>query len=151
MPKHRGFTFIQFMIVAIMIIAVVVWVSIQARHDYEERAKISEARVNLSRMQGKLKQFYQDNKTYVGACRAGTGASLPSGKDALFFSYTCPPANLTANTYLVRADGNAKWGMAGFTYSVDQDGNRRTLSTGWGTCANTTCWVTIKDCSCWTP
>jgi type IV pilus assembly protein PilE len=145
MSKHRGFTLIELMI-AVVIVAILAAVALPSYNNYVRRGKIAEATANLSTMRVKLEQYFQDQRSYVGACAAGTVAPLPAPGEAKYFGYTCPAGNLTANTYIVQADGLGD--MAGFTYTIDQGGNRKTVSTGWGTCANTACWVIRQDCSC---
>jgi type IV pilus assembly protein PilE len=147
MSKHRGFTLIELMI-AVVIVAILAAVALPNYNNYVRRGKIAEATANLSTMRVKMEQYFQDQRSYVGACVAGTVAPLPSANDAKYFTYSCPPASLTANAYVVQADGNASQGMAGFSYTIDQSGNRATVTTGWGTCANTACWVIRQDCSC---
>jgi len=143
MSKHRGFTLIELMI-AVVIVAILAAVALPSYNRYVQRGKISEATANLSTMRVKMEQFFQDNRTYAGACAAGTVAPLPTAGDAKYFTYSCPTKDATS--FVVQADGVGD--LAGFTYTVDQGGNRKTVSTGWGTCANTACWVIRQDCSC---
>jgi type IV pilus assembly protein PilE len=143
MSKHRGFTLIELMI-AVVIVAILAAVALPSYNRYVQRGKISEATANLSTMRVKMEQYFQDNRTYAGACAAGTVAPLPTAGDAKYFTYSCPTKDATS--FVVQADGVGD--LAGFTYTVDQGGNRKTVSTGWGTCANTACWVIRQDCSC---
>jgi len=143
MSKHRGFTLIELMI-AVVVVAILAAVALPSYNNYVRRGKISEATANLSTMRVKMEQFFQDNRTYAGACAGGTVAPLPTAGDAKYFTYSCPTKDATS--FVVQADGVGD--MAGFTYTVDQGGNRKTVSTGWGTCANTACWVIRQDCSC---
>ena len=143
MSKYRGFTLIELMI-AVVIVAILAAVALPSYNNYVRRGKIAEATANLSMMRVKLEQHYQDNRTYATACVAGTVAPLPSGNDAKYFTYTCPTKDATS--FVVQADGVGD--MAGFTYTIDQTNLRKTVSTGWGTCANTACWVVRQDCSC---
>ena len=110
------------------------------------RSKIAEATSQLSSMRVKLEQYFQDNRTYVGACAAGTVAPLPASPQVKYFTFTCP--TLTATTYTVTATGVAGQGMTGFVYTIDQANNRATTSvpTGWN--AATNCWTLKKDGSC---
>jgi type IV pilus assembly protein PilE len=141
-----GFTLIELMIV-VVIVAILAAIGIPSYADYVRRGKIAEATSNLSAMRVKLEQFFQDNRTYVGACTAGTLAPLPTGAEARYFAYTCP--TLTATTYVVRADGNTSESMSGFVYSINQANTRTTngLPSGWSG-AGSNCWVTKKDGAC---
>jgi type IV pilus assembly protein PilE len=143
--QQNGFTLLELLIV-LGIIGILSAISIPAYRDYIIRGKIIEATSNLSDMRIKLEQFYQDNRTYVGACVGGTIAPLPTGSNANTFTYSCP--TLTATTFLVRALGNASEGMSGFDYTINQSNAKATVSvaTGWTLTAG--CWVTKKDGSC---
>lgn len=147
MHKHkaRGFTLIEILIV-VTVIGVLMSIAYPSYRDYVTRSKISEAVAQLSDMRVKMEQYYQDTRSYAGACASGTVAPLPTGQATKYFAYTCPVKDTTS--FEVRATGNASQGLDGFIYTVDQAGNRKTVTTGWGTCANTPCWVLKKDCSC---
>lgn len=144
MQKNRGFTLIEIMIV-IAIVGILTAIALPSYTDYVRRGKISEAAGGLSGMSVKMEQYFQDNRTYVGACVAGTVAPLPA--DTASFTFSCPAASLTASAYLVEATGRA--GMTGFQYRIDQAGNRTTsaVPAGWSG-ANATCWVQKRDGSC---
>lgn len=145
MSKTRGFTLLELMIV-VVIVSILAAVALPNYNNYITRSKISEAAAQLSTMRIKMEQFFQDQRTYAGACVAGSVAPLPGANDAKYFTYTCPLKDATS--FIVQADGVAIQGMTGFSYTIDQGGNRKTLSTGWGTCANTACWAIRQDCSC---
>lgn len=145
--KHVGFTLIELMIV-VAVVAILAAIALPAYNDYITRGKITEATSTLADMRVKLEQYYQDNRTYVGACAAGTTAPLPAGLK--YFAVTCP--TLTATAFTVQADGVA--GMGGFVYTVDQNNTKATTITagspaanaGWT--GNATCWVIRKGGSC---
>jgi len=140
-PRQTGVTLIELMVV-IAIIGILSAVALPAYRDYVTRGRIPQATNNLGAMRVKLEQYYQDNRTYVGACAAGTIAPLPPADD---FTYSCP--TLTATAYTVQAAGGSK--MSGFTYTIDQANAKATtaLPTGWGT-APITCWVTKRGGQC---
>jgi type IV pilus assembly protein PilE len=147
MQKHKasGFTLIEILIV-VAVVGILMSIAYPSYRDYVVRSKIAEAVAQLSDMRVKMEQYYQDNRDYTNACQGGTVAPLPASPTVKYFTYTCPVKNTTAFT--VQAAGDAAQGMDGFLYTIDQAGNRITLTTGWGTCANTPCWVLRKDCSC---
>ncbi len=142
MKNNQGFTLIELMVVVI-VVAILAAIGIPSYADYVRRGRITEAISGLSEMRVKLEQYFQDNRTYVGACAAGTVAALPA--NSAYFTFTCP--TLTATTYGVTATGAGN--MNGFIYTLDQSNTRRTtgLPSGWSGSGNT-CWVIRKDGSC---
>lgn len=148
MRSSRGFTIIEVMIV-VVIVAILASIAIPSYTDYITRSKIQEATSTLLAHRVKMEQFFQDQRTYVGACAGGTVAPLPAGLK--YFQVTCQ--NLTANSYQVTAQGNCGAGldssMCGFTYTIDQANNRTTVAVpaGWTLPAGN-CWVTKKGGNC---
>jgi type IV pilus assembly protein PilE len=136
-----GFTLLELLIV-IAIISILSAIALPSYSNYIKQGKIPEATSKLSTLRVQAEQYYQDNRTYVGACAAGTVAPLPANDD---FTYSCP--TLTATTFGAKAVGQGS--MAGFTFEIDQAGTRTTtaLPTSWGT-APMTCWITRKGGTC---
>ncbi len=151
MKQTRGFTLIELMVV-VVVVGILASIALPSYTEYITRGKITEATSNLADMRVKLEQYFQDNRTYVGACAAGTTAPLPTG--AKYFTYTCPAATLTATTFTVQADGAAGQGMGGFVYTVDQSNAKATTITAGSAAAaagwtgNAACWVTKKGGVC---
>lgn len=141
--QQSGITLIELMI-AVAIVSILAAVAVPSYREYSMRGKIPQATNALSTLRVQLEQYYQDNRTYVGACAAGTVATLPPADD---FTYSCP--TLTATTFTAQATGVASRAMNGFTYTIDQSNNRRTTAvpSGWGT-APIECWVTKKGGVC---
>ena len=141
--RTHGFTLIE-LIIAILVVAILAGVAIPSYRDHIRRAKIAEATAGLADMRVKLEQYFQDNRTYVGACAAGTVAPLPTG--TRYFTFTCP--TLTATTFTVTATGDAAQAMDGFVYSVNEQNVQSSTMSGdaasAGFVSNATCWVTRK-------
>ena len=146
MKKLKGFTLTELMVV-VAIISILATVALPAYNDYVVRGKLTEAITQLAGMRVKLEQYYQDNRTYVGGCAAGTVAPLPTANDAKYFTFACP--TLTLSAFQVEATGIATQGTGGFTYTVDQSNNKQTSAApaGWGT-APINCWVTKRGGAC---
>lgn len=140
MRAQRGFTLIEVMI-TVAIIAILAAVALPSYTAYVMRANVIDATKGLSEMRLKLEQYFQDRRTYVGACAAGTLAPLPASTSR--FSFGCA---LGAGTYTVTATGQGS--MTGFTYTIDEANTMATTASaaGWPTCASR--WVTKKSDVC---
>ncbi|HUL91488.1 MAG TPA: type IV pilin protein [Burkholderiales bacterium] len=154
MQRHSGFTLIELM-VTIAIVAILAAVAIPNYTDYLRRGKLVEGTSALLAMRTKMELYFQDNRTYVGACAAGTVAPLPSNPGSpagvlKYFQVTCPV--LTATTYTIQAAGGAPGTdgtLGGLTYTIDQANARTTTVTGdpvysAGYRGNPNCWVAKK-------
>lgn len=138
--RQQGFTLIEVMIV-VAIVAILSAIALPSYSDYVKRGQIVDGLVPLADMGAKLEQYFQDKRTYEGACQDGTVAPKPTGTTR--FEYDCP--TLTKNAFIVKATG--KGSMAGFSYSLDQNGVRSsTVPSGWT--AGEGCWSTNKGGSC---
>ena len=142
MQRSDGFTLIEIMIV-VAILGILGGIALPAYTDYVTRAKITDATSGLSDMRIKMEQHFQDNRTYVGACVAGTISQLPPSTTN--FTFSCP--TLTLNSYLVAATGVGS--MAGSAFTLDQSNTRQTTGviSGW-TLPTGNCWAMKRDGSC---
>jgi len=143
MKTNRGFTLIELM-VTVAIVAILAAVALPSYSDYVTRGKLTEATSTLADLRVKLEQYYQDQRTYAGACTAGTVAPLPTGE---YFDFTCP--TLSATAFTIQATGKAGSSVASFTYTLDQSNSRKTTAvpSGWGT-ATINCWVIRRGGGC---
>lgn len=135
--KKNGFTLIELM-VTVAIVGILASIAVPAYRDYVLKAQLTEGISAMSGMKVKMEQYFQDNRTYVGACAAGTLAPLPSGLK----NFTLSCSNLGVDTYTITATGS------GFTYTVDETNAKSTTDApdGWPT--NGACWVTSKNGDC---
>jgi type IV pilus assembly protein PilE len=145
MQRHSGFTLIE-VLITVAIIAILAAIAIPNYSAYVVRSKITEATTNLLGMRTKMEQYFQDNRSYAGACQAGTVAALPPAGSLKYFNLTCTPAP-DATTYTIRADGVQD--LTNLTLTIDQANTRKTVSvpTGW-TMPATNCWVSKKSGEC---
>ena len=143
MKPVRGFSLIELMVV-VAIAAILASIAVPTYRDYVMRGKLAEAFTMLASQRVKMEQFYQDLRTYDGACAAGTVAPPPTGK---YFTYVY---NINDQTYTLTATGMASEGMPGFAFTIDQSNNRATtgVHTGWTAPSPNNCWTRSKDGKC---
>ena len=139
MRRQRGFNLIELMIV-VAIIGILAGIAYPMYTDYTLRGQIAEGHATLADMRVRLEQYFQDNRTYVGAPICTT---VPTPK---YFTMACVT---TATTYTVTATGVAG-NTQPFAFTINEAGQRVTTATksGWGT-APKNCWIAKKggDCS----
>ncbi len=143
MKTQRGFTLIELMIV-VVVVGILAAIAVPSYTEYITRGRIPDATSNLATKRVKMEQFFQDNRTYVGApdCVADIVTSS-------YFDFSCSVQ--TANTYTMQAVGKSS--MTGFTYAVDQANTKTTTigagaPSGWTAATPNTCWVTKKAGVC---
>lgn len=131
----RGFTLIELMI-TVAIVAILARVALPAYLDYAKRGKLTEAFNQLSGASLSMAQFYQDNRTYVGA-------TCPSATSN--FTYSC---TLAATSYTITAAGITTSSVNGFSFTLTDAGVRATTAapSGWKTSAS--CWVSNRSGTC---
>ena len=143
---HRataGFTIIEVMIV-VAIIGILGAIALPNYTEYLTRGKLTEAQAILAGHRVKMEQYFQDNRTYKGACDKGSLAVTPTETE--HFTYKCEADD---STYLVTATG--KGGISKFEYTIDQSNTRQTAAVdtdkGWAK-PTVNCWVTRKSGKC---
>jgi len=151
MRRHSGFTLIEAMI-TVAIIAILAGIALPAYTNYVIRGKLQEATSNLLAMRTKMELYYQDNRSYVGACAPGTVAPLPPGTPPgtlKYFTISCPTlTDGPPQAYTIQAAGMGN-DLAGLVLTIDQANVRRTVSVpaGWTMPAGN-CWIQKKSGEC---
>jgi type IV pilus assembly protein PilE len=138
---QRGFTLIEIM-VSVAIVGILLAVALPAYTDYVVRARLSEAFTALGGAQPAAEQFWSNgSRSYLGF---NNSVAFPGTPPSQNFTYAL--SNATASTYTITATGIGK--MAGFVFTINQDGTHATTASppGWGTSDN--CWVDHKGGSC---
>jgi len=137
MKTQRGFTLIELMM-ALVVVAILTAIALPAYTSYIIRGNVPEATANLATKQVQMEQWFQDNRTYIGAPACNN--LTPPGKT---FDFSCTVQ--TATTFTLQAAGRGS--MAGFSYTVDQS-NVKTSAfvspapSGWVAATPNNCWVT---------
>ena len=140
---RRGFTLIELMI-TVAIVGILARIALPSYLDYVKRGKLVEAFNGLTSFSLALGQYYQDSRSYASACGTTGVAQLPQATPN--FTYSC--SNLSATTYTVTATGNTGTAVAGFVFTVDQNGTHQTTGAAPGWPTNTACWVSSKAGTC---
>jgi type IV pilus assembly protein PilE len=139
----RGFTLIELMIAA-AIVAILTAIALPSYSRYITRSKIPEATSNLAVWQTKMEQWFQDNQTYYATDGSSCGVSSPNTTSENF-TFSCAASSKSA--YVLTATGKSS--MAGFAYTIDQDGTKTSTitATGWAA-TSSSCWITNTGGTC---
>ncbi len=137
--RSRGFTLIELM-VTVAIVAILGAIALPAYTDYVKRGRIPDGTSRLSTVQMRMEHFFQDNRTYVGAPVCASDSSTSK-----YFDFGC--TGVSASGFNAVATG--KDAMAGFIFTIDQAGTKRTTAvpSGWNLPSGN-CWVLRKDGTC---
>lgn len=133
--------------IVVAIIAILASVAIPTYSTYMTRGKLSEAYAQLSTVRLRLERYYQDNRTYDDG--SGCAATMPSGGDIKYFTYTCTTSNSGQN-FTLTATGVSTEGTGGFTFTIDDSGSKSTptVAGNWATHTPNDCWVRDPAGSC---
>ena len=144
-----GFTLIEVMI-TVAIIGILAAIAIPSYRDYVLRGQLVDATNGLSVLRANMERYFQDNRTYLDSGTFKPPCTVTSTNPNIVgnfqLSCTTDPA-ATATTYRLQAVGSGP--TRGFTFTIDQRGNKSTTITGvsgWSGCA--TDWVTKKGAGC---
>uniref|UniRef100_Q47BL0 General secretion pathway protein H n=1 Tax=Dechloromonas aromatica (strain RCB) TaxID=159087 RepID=Q47BL0_DECAR len=138
MRLQKGFTLIELMIV-VAIIAILASIAMPAYQDYVIRGRIADATSILSSKRVRIEQYFQDNRTYVGAPDCAADAATSQN-----FSFSCTVEEPGAFTLTAVGAGQ----VADFSYSINQNGQRWSEISGQGWVGNATCWATRRGGAC---
>ena len=141
-PRHLGtlsrawgFTLIE-AVVTLVVMSVLCAFAVNSYSSYAKRARAVEALEQLNLFRTHMEKAFQDNGNYgVGAC----AVSLPTG--VINFALSC---DLTQNAqaFIAKASGLAN--MAGYVFSINEQGVRRTEAFP-AAAVPADCWMVEKD------
>lgn len=134
---NRGFSLIELMI-AVAIIAVLAAIAVPNYNNYLIKGKLTEAYSQLSDLQNRQEQYYQDNRAYKDGMTVAAGNYFSSSCTSTGQAFTC--------TATPTATG------IGFRFTVNEAGTKTTIATatalsGW-TVPSTNCWARDKSGAC---
>lgn len=138
--RPRGFTLIEVMI-TVAIVAIIAAVAMPSYSSYVQRSRVAPALDALSAFATRMEQRFQDTGNYANgtACGAAWPQPAPTG-----FTMSCTLSNSNQN-YTATATGSGT--MAGYTYTIDQNGTRRTTAHPKGAPAQA-CWSVRGGSTC---
>ena len=146
MKTSRGFTLIELMIV-VAIVAILAAVALPSYNNYVVRSKVTDAFAGMTSYSTAMQQYFQDNRTYGNSTTNGCLSSSTS-----YFTYSCNNSSLAATTFLIQATSTSASGIGSpaMVYSLDQSGNRATVTvpTGWSLPSPNNCWVRNQSGAC---
>jgi type IV pilus assembly protein PilE len=139
--KQAGFTLVELMIV-VLIIGILASIAVPQYAKYMQRTRAVQATSGLAEMRLRIEQFYQDNKTYLGADAANGPCTAPASVDTKFFGFEC--TTLNANDYVISAAGVAGTNMANYNYSINEANAQQSIIEG----ETFNCWSSTPSGSC---
>ena len=144
--QEAGFTLIELLIV-VAIIGIVTAVAVPAYGNYVTRSRLVEAFSGLGAAQTSAEDYWNNNHTYVGLDTVDATHPRRLPPDGTNFTFTLDSTTTSDSAYTVVATG--KGPLAGFKYTIDQNGNRTTAAapTGYGAIP-ASCWVDRKGGQC---
>lgn len=149
-----GFTLIELMIV-VAIVGILSSIAYPAYSDYIRRSRLPEAFSLLADYRAKMEQYYQDNKNYGSSGGTTCATDNTANKWNTFtggdyFDIACATktgaGDSTGQSYTLTATGKAGTLTAGYAYTLDQDGAKRTTQFK-GASTSASCWLT-KTSAC---
>jgi type IV pilus assembly protein PilE len=138
MKYARGLTLPE-VLIATTIMGIIAAVALPSYQRYVQRANLSEAFDALSAYRMRMEQAYHDNGNYgTGSCSVANPPASPR------FSFACVLVN-GGQSYNVTASGTG--GMSGYSFRVDDTGNRTTLAFPNAPTLPANCWLSkVGDC-----
>ncbi len=136
---QQGFSLIE-LVVVMAIVVILAIIIVPSYRRYVMKSDIQTAQAALVSMANDLRQYAQDHETYVSV-NGGCPVIPPPTED---FTLSCP--TLTTTKYTIQATGTGS--LSGFTFTLDQNGDRSTTGVASGWTLNSTCWISDPQGDC---
>ena len=142
-PGMKGFTLVE-LLITLAIIGILASIAVPNYNEYVLKGKLAEAPSQLTTLQTRMEQYYQDNRSYARATACTSPASdcgiCPGAVTGLKnFTLGCATSNGGQGFVFTATSASL-----GYTFTVDETGAKRTTAVGPGSSVTVpqTCWVT---------
>jgi len=145
-PPHQsaGFTLIE-LLITLAILSLLAAVAYPSYSNYSRRSHISQGLTQLNDLRLQQEQYFQENRTYLKDGTTDECAVVP--KTNKYFSFTCSQVSATSFTWTASNKSDGNMGASDtFQYSIDSNGNQKTLAFD-GDTLDLNCWkVSAQAC-----
>ena len=136
MPRSTGFTLVE-AVIMLLVMSILTTFAVNSYNSYVKRARAADALEQLDQFRTHMEKAFQDNGNYgVGAC----AVSLPTG--VANFAFSC---QLAQNGQVFTATATGSGSVAGYMYTINEQGFRRTEAFPAAASIPTDCWMVEKD------
>ncbi len=133
--RRNGFTLVE-AVITLLVLSILTTFAVNSYNAYVKRARAADAIEQLDQFRTHMEKGFQDNGNYgVGAC----AVNLPSG--VINFTFFC---QLAQNGQAFTANAAGSGSMAGYTFSINDQGFRRTEAFP-GASVPADCWMVEQD------
>lgn len=122
MKHEKGMSLLELMIV-VAIVGILAAIAVPSYLEHIVRGKIAQGTEALSEAKVRMEQYFNTKRTYESAMGNSTCPDLFSG---LFADtpFTVSMSSCSQTTFTITATGSSAKGMDGFTYTINQAGEK---------------------------